>query len=86
MIPFIITMLVLLLGLYYLTIFIHLSEIYPILGDEITISLGVGLIPFYYWFKKAPVKKEPKKKMVKKTPKKTVKNPPTKKIETTKKK
>ena len=67
MIPFIITMLVMLLGLYYFTIFLHLSGIYSVLG-KFEINLGFALIPFRYWFKK-----EPKKKVVKKTRKKTVK-------------
>jgi len=60
-------MLMLLFGIYYLTIFIHLIGIAKIFADK-DISLGLGLIPFYYCFKKKTVKKKSKKKPIKKKP------------------
>jgi len=58
MIPFIITMLVFLLGIYYLTIFLHLLDI-PVFGKGVEIRIWLSLIPFYYWFKKEKVNTEP---------------------------
>lgn len=78
MIPFAISMLVLLLGIYYLTIFAHFMGA-SIFG-KVKVHVGLSFIPFFYWFKsekkvvkKAPVKKKKqtkKKKAVKKTEKK----------------
>lgn len=82
MIPFVIIMLVLLLGVYYLTIFAHFFGA-SVFG-KVEVNIGLALIPFFYWFVKEkkvvkkPVEKEPvakkapvkKKKPVKKTEKK----------------
>lgn len=63
MIPFIIMMLVLLLGVYYFTIFLHFmgASVY----GKTKINVGFALIPFVYWFKKE--KKEVKQPVVKET-------------------
>ena len=82
MIPFITTTLVILLGIYYLTIFITLMG-NSVLG-KIEIKFGLALIPFYYWITKekeaiktpivekvSPVIDEPVKKVRKPRQKKT---------------
>ena len=81
MIPFVISMLVLLMGIYYVTIFLHFMGV-KIFG-KVDVNVGLSFIPFFYWFKKekkvakkAPVKKKTTKKSVaKKAPvkKKSVK-------------
>ena len=76
MIPFTISMLVSLLGIYYVTIFLHFIGV-KIFG-KVQVHVGLSFIPFFYWFKsekkvvkKAPVKKKKvNKKPVKKTGKK----------------
>jgi len=68
MIPFIITMLVLLLGVYYLTIFLHFFG-FSVFG-KLQINVGLALIPFFYWFskeKKNVVQPVVKETVVKKT-------------------
>lgn len=50
MIPFIITMLVFLLGVYYVTIVLHFLDI-SIFKENMKIHIGKSFIPFYYWFK-----------------------------------
>lgn len=82
MIPFVISMLVLLLGIYYVTIFLHFMGVF--IFGKVKVDVGLSFIPFFYWFKKekksvakkAPVKKKTTKKSVaKKAPvkKKTIK-------------
>ena len=51
MIPFIITMLVFLLGIYYVTVFLHFFGVL-VLFKKAEINVGLALIPFYYWFKR----------------------------------
>lgn len=51
MIPFIISMLVLLLAIYYVTIFLHFFGII-VLFKKAEINVGLALIPFFYWFKR----------------------------------
>ena len=67
MIPFIITMLILLLTFYYLTIFLHLMGA-CIFHSDLNVRFGVGLIPFYFWFKRRPKIKEKVKTPTKKKP------------------
>ena len=62
MIPFVISMLVLLLGVYYVTIFLYFMGV-KIFG-KVNVHVGLSLIPFFYWFKKE--KKVVKKASVKK--------------------
>lgn len=50
MIPFAITMLVFLLGIYYLTIMAHFFGA-SVFG-KVEVQVGLALIPFFYWFKK----------------------------------
>lgn len=45
-----IEILVALIGVYYVTIFMHLMGV--TLFKKAEISLGLALIPFYYWFKR----------------------------------
>lgn len=75
MIPFAITMLVFLLGIYYLTIFAYFFGA-NIFG-KVKVHVGLSLIPFFYWFKKedkpATKKVVKKKKVNKKAVKKTEK-------------
>jgi hypothetical protein len=51
MVPFIITMLIILLGVYYLTIFLHFFGII-VLFKKAKINPIKALIPFYYWFRR----------------------------------
>ena len=75
MIPFLITMILLLIGVYFLTIFLHFmgASVFP---KDSCINLFLAILPFFYWFKspkkkeeiKSPIKKEKKpqrKKVVK---------------------
>jgi len=50
MIQFAIEMLVILLGIYYVTIFLHFFGLS--LFKKAEINVGLALIPFYYWFKR----------------------------------
>jgi len=54
MIPFVITMLLALLGFYYVTVFLHFMGMKIFQATEIYV--GKSLIPFYYWFKRDVVK------------------------------
>jgi len=45
-----IELLVILLGIYYLTILLHLFGV--TIFKKADINLGYALIPFYYWFKR----------------------------------
>ena len=63
MIQFAIMMLVLLLGVYYFTIFLHFLGL-SVFG-KVKINVVFALIPFIYWFKKE--KKEIKQPVVKET-------------------
>jgi len=50
LIQLIIELLILLIGIYYATVVLHLFGVKIFKKAEI--SLGYALIPFYYWFKR----------------------------------
>ena len=50
MIPFAITMILALMGFYYLTVFLHFMGVK--IFHVVKINVGKSLIPFYYWFKR----------------------------------
>ena len=54
-IQIIIEILVLLLGFYYLTIFLHFFGV-TVFFKKAEINPLVALIPFYYWFKREIIK------------------------------
>jgi len=54
MIQFATTIVLLLMGFYYLTVFLHLFGVRIFKKAEI--NMGRALIPFYYWFKREVVK------------------------------
>jgi hypothetical protein len=54
MIKFFISGIIVLMGFYYLTVFLHLMGVQIFHVKEI--SVGKALIPFYYWFKREVVK------------------------------
>jgi len=51
MIQFVIEALILLLAIYYVTVFIHFMGWYQIF-KKLEINPILALIPFYYWFKR----------------------------------
>ena len=51
MIQFVIEALILLLAIYYVTVFVHFWGLYPIF-KKLEINPFLALIPFYYWFKR----------------------------------
>jgi uncharacterized membrane protein (Fun14 family) len=55
MIQFAIEMLVLLLGIYYVTVFLHFFGILKVF-KKAEINPLTALIPFYYWFKREIIK------------------------------
>lgn len=54
MIQFATIIVLVLMGFYYLTVFLHLFGVK--MFEEEEISIGHALIPFFYWFKRKVVK------------------------------